>query len=120
LCPWRISGSDRGAAPVFRLLVDVLSQQLGQQPLRLSKGLRRRGVLRISPQSPRCEGERDARIRHELTDNGPSLLRIAPVEIEAAFKAGGEMPTQPLDLHDLISLPALEAADLVYDVPNPV
>ena len=35
-----------------------------------------------------------ARIRHERTANGSSLLRIAPVEIEAAFEAGSEMPAQ--------------------------
>ena len=90
------------------------------RPLRLSKGLRRRGVLRISPQSPRREGQRDARVGHQLTDDRPPLLRIAPVDFEAALEAGGEMPAQPLRLHDLLSLPALEPAGLVHDVPDPI
>jgi len=105
--------AEKGAAPVFRILVNVLGQQLGQQPLRLLKSLRRCGVLRIPPQCPRREGQRNSRVDHQLTDDSPSLLGVAPFEIEAALEAGGVMPAQPLSLHDLISVPALEAAGLV-------
>lgn len=74
----------------------------------------------MSPQSSRREGGRDARIGHELSDDGPPLLRIAPFEVEAALDAGGVRPVQPLGLHDLVSIPALEAAGLVDDVTNPI
>jgi hypothetical protein len=44
--------------------------------------------------------------------------RIVPVEIEAAFESGSEMPVQPLGLHDLLSIPALQSARFVGDVSN--
>ncbi len=90
----RCRAPDPRAAPLFRLLLDVLGHELGQQTLGPAEGLRRRGVLRIAPESPRCEGERDARIGHHLANHGPSP-RGAPAQRGSAAACSSRRASRP-------------------------